>query len=56
MGGSCPPGSVEPDTRSLWMELFSLGTVVFIILTCNIIVCHFHMRGRFSGDISHDKY
>ena len=46
-----PPGPVEPDTLSLWMELFSLDSVILIIA----IVCHFQVRGRFFGDIFHDK-
>ena len=29
------PGPVEPDTSSLWMDSFSLDSVVLIIETCN---------------------
>ena len=29
-----PPGPVDPDTASLWMDLFSLDSVIFIIVTC----------------------
>ena len=32
------------------MDLFSVDSVILIIA----IVCHFHIRGRFFGDISHD--
>ena len=31
------PGPVEPDTLSLWMELFSLDSVILIIATCNCL-------------------
>ena len=48
-----PPGPVKPDTSSLWMELFCLDSVILILETCN--VCHFHIWGRFFGDISRDK-
>ena len=34
-----PPGLVDPDTASQWIDLFSLDSVIFIIVTC--IVCHF---------------
>ena len=35
-GGSCPPPRpVEPDTTSLWMDLFSLNSAILIIVTCN---------------------
>ena len=32
-GGSCPlsPGPVKPDTSSLWVDLFSLDSVILII-------------------------
>ena len=30
-----PTGPVEPDTLSLWMGLFSLDSVILIIVTCN---------------------
>ena len=36
-GGSCPPGPIEPDTSSLWMDLFSLDSVTLIIVTCNCL-------------------
>ena len=36
-GAPAPPGPVEPDTSSLWMELFSLDSVIFIIVTCNCL-------------------
>ena len=28
-GGSCPSGPVEPDTLSLWMDLFFLDSVIY---------------------------
>ena len=40
---NCPtPRSVEPDKSSLWMDLFSLHSVIFIVVTCNCR--HFHGR------------
>ena len=30
-----PPGPVEPDKSSLWMDLFSLASVILIVVTCN---------------------
>ena len=36
-GGSCRPGPVEPDKSSLWMDLFSLDSVILIIVTCNCL-------------------
>ena len=36
-GGGCPPGPIEPDTSSLWMDLFSLDSVTLIIVTCNCL-------------------
>ena len=53
-GGSCPlsPGPVKPDTSSLWVDLFSLDSVILII---NRDLQLFAIRGRFFGDISHDK-
>ena len=35
--GSCPPRPVDPDTASLWMDLFSLDSVILIIVTCNCL-------------------
>ena len=56
-GTAVPPGSVEPDKSSLWMDLFSLDSVILIVVTCNYycLPFSFHIRGRFFGDISHDK-
>ena len=54
-GAAAPPsplGHVEPDTSSLWMDLFSLDSVILIMVTCNCLPIH--TRGRFFGDISHD--
>ena len=37
-GGSClPSGPVEQDTSSVWMDLFSLDSVILIIVTCNCL-------------------
>ena len=36
-GGSCPPGPVERDTSSPWMELLSLDLDILIIVTCNCL-------------------
>ena len=33
-----PPGPVEPDTLSLWMDLFSLDLVILVIVTCNCLL------------------
>ena len=33
-GGSGPPGLAEPDTSSLWMNLFSVDSVLLIKVTC----------------------
>ena len=30
-------GPVDPDTAGLWMDLFSLDSVIFIIVTCNCL-------------------
>ena len=50
-GGTCPPGPVEPDKLSLWIEdfhyskdLFSLHSVVFIVVTCSCLP--FSWRGN----------
>ena len=32
-----PPGPVELDTSSLWMDWFSLDSVILIIVTCNCL-------------------
>ena len=32
-GGSCPPVPVEPAKSSLWMYLFSLDSVILIVVT-----------------------
>ena len=32
-----PPGPVEPDKSSLFMDLFSLGSVIMIIVTCSCL-------------------
>ena len=42
------PRPVELDTSSLWMDLFSLDSV-------NFDLSDLHIRGRFFGNISHDK-
>ena len=34
-GTAVPPGPVEPDKSSLWMDLFSLDSVILIVVTCN---------------------
>ena len=34
-GAAAPLAPVELDTSSLWMDLFSLDSVIFIIVTCN---------------------
>ena len=46
-GAAALHGPVEPDKSSLLIDLFSLDSVILIIVTCNI-VCHFIIRGRFS--------
>ena len=52
-GAAAPsPGLVEPGTSSLCMDLFSVDSVILIIVTCNCLP--FHIRSRFFGDISHD--
>ena len=33
-GRQLPPGTVEPDKSSLWMDLFSLDSVILIVVTC----------------------
>ena len=35
--GSCLLWPVEPDTSSLWMDLFCLDSVILIIVTCNCL-------------------
>ena len=37
-GGSCPHGSIEPEKSSLWMDLFSLVSVILIVVTCNYLL------------------
>ena len=32
-----PPGPVEPGKSSLFMDLFSLGSVIMIIVTCSCL-------------------
>ena len=34
-GAAAPPGPVEPDKSSLWMDLVSLYLVILVIATCN---------------------
>ena len=34
---SFPMGPVEPDTLSLWMDLFYLDSVILITVTCNCL-------------------
>ena len=34
-GAAAPLAPVELDTSSLWMDLFSLDSVILIIVTCN---------------------
>ena len=36
-----PPWPVEQDTSSLWMGLFSLDSVILIIVTCNLLFAIF---------------
>ena len=36
-GAAALPGPVEPDTSILWMELFSLDSVIFIMVTCSCL-------------------
>ena len=36
-GSSCPPGPVKPDKWSLWMDLFSLDSVILTVMTCNCL-------------------
>ena len=31
------PGPIDPDKLSLWMDLFSLDSVILIIVTCNCL-------------------
>ena len=40
-GAAALLGPVELDTSSLWMDFFSLDSVILIKLTGNIVVCHF---------------
>ena len=35
--GGGGPGPFEPDRSSLWMNLFSLDSVILIIVTCNCL-------------------
>ena len=49
--GSCPPGPVEPDTLSLWMDLFSLDSLIFIVITCNCLIFS-NARSYFRRQIS----
>ena len=42
-GAAALPGPPEPDKLCLWMDLFSLDSVILIVVTWNI-VCHFHGR------------
>ena len=42
-GGQLPPGTVEPDKSSLWMDLFPLDSVILIVVTC---ICFQFSRGR----------
>ena len=39
-GAAALPGPPEPDKLCLWMDLFSLDSVILIVVTWNI-VCHF---------------
>ena len=41
-GTAVPPGPVEPDKSSLWMDLLSLDWVILIVVTCNYYCLHFH--------------
>ena len=51
-GGSCPPGPVEPDKSSLWMDLFSLDSVILVIVTCNNCLPFSYSRSIFRRHIS----
>ena len=53
-GGSCPPGPFEPDKSSLWTDLYSLDSVILVIVTCNCLPFS-DLRSNFRSDISHDK-
>ena len=37
-GGAWSPGPVEPDKSSLWIDLFSLDSVILIVVTCNCLL------------------
>ena len=36
-GGKLPPGPVEADKSCLWMDLFSLDSVILVIVKCNCL-------------------
>ena len=36
-GSSCPAGPVKPDKLSLWMDLFSLDSVILTVMTCDCL-------------------
>ena len=54
-GGGGKGSSCCWDTLSLWMDLFSLDSVILIIVTCNCLTFSYSVQGRFFGDIYHDK-
>ena len=37
-GGSCPPEPIEPEKSSRCMDLFSLDSVILIVVTCNCLL------------------
>ena len=54
-GGSCPPWTCcVKQIESVDGFFFSVDSVILVIVIA--IVCHFLIRGRFFGDISHDKW
>ena len=52
-GAAALHGPVEPDKSSLLIDLFSLDSVILIIVTCNCLP--FHYSRSIFRDISHDK-
>ena len=51
-GAAAPPGPVEPDKSSLWMDLFSLDSVILVIVTCNNCLPFSYSRSIFRRHIS----
>ena len=46
------PSPVEPDKSSLWMDLFSLDSVILVIVTCNNCLPFSYSRSIFRRHIS----